>query len=63
MLLQDQNQGVLLGKLGQYYYFTIVEIVFIGILCVIQVECIKKMLDHSVVIWLYVSIIIPAFIY
>ena len=50
-VLENENRGVLIKKLDHYYIYSIVEIVLVLVLCVLQVEFIKKLLSTNNVIW------------
>lgn len=50
LVLQGENQRKLMKGLDHYYFYSIGEIVLLGIICVIQVESIRKLLISSSVV-------------
>ena len=50
MMLKELNQKKLLLGLDHYYFYNIVEIVVLGVICVIQVESVRKLLMSNSVI-------------
>lgn len=50
LVLEAENQRKLLMGFDHYYFYNIAEIVLLGIICVIQVESIRKLLLTSSVV-------------
>lgn len=50
LMFKEVNQKKLLEGLDHYYFYNIVEIVVMGIICVIQVESVRKLLMNNSVI-------------
>jgi hypothetical protein len=46
-VMESENNDVLLDKLDRYYIYSIVEILIISVLCVMQVEFVRKLLSPS----------------
>ena len=45
-----ENRGELMDKLDRYYAYSIVEILIIAVLCVMQVEFVRKLLASTSVV-------------
>jgi hypothetical protein len=50
VMLQSENEKSLLKGFDKYYFYSIGEIILLGIICVIQVESIRKLLISSSVV-------------
>lgn len=51
-VLENQNRENLLNKLDRYYIYSIVELVILLVLCLVQVEFVKKLLcNTSNIVW------------
>jgi hypothetical protein len=46
-MMENENRLSLLNKLDRYFAYSIVEIVMILVLCVLQVELVKKLLSST----------------
>lgn len=49
-MLQSENEKNLLKGFDNYYFYSVGEIVLLGIICVIQVESIRKLLINRSVV-------------
>jgi hypothetical protein len=50
LMLEKENEKRLISAFGHYYFYNIGEIILLGIICVIQVESIRKLLISSSVV-------------
>lgn len=46
-MLENKNRENLLSRLDRYFVFSIVELIIILVMCVIQVELVKKLLCNN----------------
>jgi hypothetical protein len=49
-IMAIENRGELMDKLDRYYAYSIVEILIIAVLCVMQVEFVRKLLASTSVV-------------
>jgi hypothetical protein len=49
-MMKEMNQKRLMQGLEHYYFYNIAEIIVLGVVCVIQVESVRKLLMSSSVI-------------
>lgn len=50
-VLENENRQSLIKKLDHYYAYSIVEIVMVIVLCVLQIEFVKKLLSTNNIVW------------